>query len=277
MEDDMAWENTSTGFAKRAHTELLHRFRGNTTTDSHALLQTRHKEHLRIARACNNARLQELLQDFFQSLSHHFFRGLLHTSLQRWSHRLSHGFLGAAALQPCLVDAQLPADPSPKPILQRPWTLLRKASGKGRDARQHARGLALPEGSLEKALKALGDIRDDASHNHPVSFRIVILGDSRPLEPVVHEQVYWIAREALLNACRHSAATRVEAEIEYWERKLRVVVRDNGAGFDPDTLQTGQNHRGLTSMHDRAASIGAKIRVASRPGGGTEVEISLPL
>ena len=73
---------------------------------------------------------------------------------------------------------------------------------------------------------------------------IVIHGGTRTFVPAVQKQVYWIAREALLNALRHSAASRVEAEIEYLPRKLRVVVRDNGTRIDPKALRTGRDsHR----------------------------------
>ena len=108
--------------------------------------------------------------------------------------------------------------------------------------------------------------------------RIVIVGEGRPLVPVVQAEIYWIAREALLNALRHSTGSQVEAEIEYRPRKLRVVVRDNGTGIDPEALRTRRNsHWGLTGMQERATSIGAKVRVWSKRGEGTEVEISLPI
>ena len=108
--------------------------------------------------------------------------------------------------------------------------------------------------------------------------RVVILGETRPLATRVQEQIYWIAREALLNALRHSGARLVEAEIEYLPRKLRVVVRDNGSGIYPEALRKGRNsHWGVNGMQERAASIGAKVRVWSKLGEGTEVEISLPI
>jgi signal transduction histidine kinase len=152
---------------------------------------------------------------------------------------------------------------------------MRKGFDKGRGALQGVRVAALPEGSLEKAL---GDVCDDFSPRGRTRLRMVIVGETRHLVPAVHEHIYWIAREALLNALRHSAASRVEAEIEYLPRKLRVVVRDDGAGIDSKTLRTERKgQRGLTSMQERAASIGAKVRVWTKPGGGTEVEISLPL
>jgi signal transduction histidine kinase len=133
----------------------------------------------------------------------------------------------------------------------------------------------LPDGSLEKAL---GDIRDDFAPAGSSRLRIVIIGETRPLAPAVQDEIYWIAREALLNALRHSTGSRVEAEIEYLPRKLRVVVRDNGSGIDPEALRTGRrSHWGLKGMKERAASIGARVHIWSKLGEGTEVEISLPI
>jgi signal transduction histidine kinase len=187
---------------------------------------------------------------------------------------LLQGFL-TASMQLCVVDDWLPADSPAKPILRRALDLIRKGLDEGRGALLGLRPPALPDGSLEKAL---GDMRDDFAPGGPSRLRIVIVGETRSLVPAVQEEVYWIAREALLNALRHSTGTRVEAEIEYLPSKLRVVVRDNGTGIDPEALRTGRNsHWGLTGMQERAASIGAKVRVWSKQGEGTEVEISLPI
>jgi signal transduction histidine kinase len=242
-EGDMALENTPTAFAERIHNRLLRQDRGKTSRGWRALVQqARHKERLRIARELHDTLLQ--------------------------------GFL-SASMQLCLVDERLPADSPAKPILRRALDLIRKGLNEGRGALLGLRSPALPDGSLEKALC---DIRDDFAPGGRTRLCVVILGESRPLVPAVQEQIYWIAREALLNALRHSAASRVEAEIEYLPRKLRVVVRDDGTGIDPEALQTGRNsHWGLTGMQERAASIGAKVRIWSKRGGGTEVEISLPI
>lgn len=108
--------------------------------------------------------------------------------------------------------------------------------------------------------------------------RIVILGQTRPVEPAVLEQLYLIAREALLNALRHSQASKVEAEIEYLRRKLRVIVRDNGTGIDLQVSRSARNsHCALTGMRERAASIEANIQMWSKQKVGTEVEISVLL
>ncbi len=97
------------------------------------------------------------------------------------------------------------------------------------------------------------------------------------LHPLIRDQVYRIAREAVINAFRHSEAGRIEVEIKYAARSLRVMVRDNGCGVDPKVLRTGrEGHWGLSNMRERAEKIGAKFAVLSRAGAGTEVELSVP-
>jgi signal transduction histidine kinase len=238
----MTWENAPTESAEHAHEGILRQDGRKTSSSWRTLVwQARHKERLRIARELHDTLLQ--------------------------------GFLGAS-IQLCIADERLPADSPAKPILRRALDLIRKGLDEGSAALLGLRSPALPDGSLEKAL---GDVCDDFAPGGRIRLCIVTLGETRPLAPAVQGQIYWIAREALLNALRHSAASRVEAEIEYLPRKLRVVVRDDGTGIDPEALRTRRNsHWGLTGMQERAASIGAKVRVWSKRGEGTEVEISLP-
>jgi signal transduction histidine kinase len=104
------------------------------------------------------------------------------------------------------------------------------------------------------------------------------MGRPKPLDPAVLQQIYFITREALLNSLRHSQAKKIEVEIEYSPRKLRVVVRDNGTGIDPQLLHSGRkSHWGLTVMRERAANIGAHLRIWTKPNAGTELELSVPL
>jgi signal transduction histidine kinase len=74
---------------------------------------------------------------------------------------------------------------------------------------------------------------------------------------------------------RHSGAKSIEVEVEYLPKKLRVVVRDDGRGFDASALQSKRDlHWGLLGMQERAADIAAQLKIWSQPGAGTEVEIS---
>lgn len=177
--------------------------------------------------------------------------------------------------QLCLADERVPADWPAKPMLRRALDLVRRGLNEGRATLLGLRSPAFADGSLERALC---DVRNDfASNEHP-GFRIVIVGNTKSLQPEVRQQIFLIVREALLNAWRHSEASSVEVEIECLRRTLRVLVRDNGKGIDPRALQPGQYaHRGLTSIREKTASIGGEIRVWSKQGQGTDVEISVPI
>ena len=128
--------------------------------------------------------------------------------------------------------------------------------------------------NLEHALSV---VRDVFASFGGAQLRIFVKGQPRRLCSHAQEQIYLISREAMVNAVRHFEATQVEAEVEYLRSRLRVVIRDNGRGIDPDLVRSGKaNHWGLAEMLERAEAIGAKLRVWSKPGAGTEVEITVP-
>ena len=183
------------------------------------------------------------------------------------------GFLGASLQLDAAVE-QVPADSPSKPLLSRALRLIHRVLDEGRDAIHGLRSSRIASMTLEQALSR---IRDEFTPSSGVPFRIFVKGSPKPLKPVVQEQIYLIGREALVNALRHSKATSIEAEVEYLPRRLRVVVRDNGCGIDPQLVRPGRDaHWGLTGMRERAGSISAQLRIRSRPGAGTEVEISVP-
>ncbi|MCD6033252.1 MAG: histidine kinase [Thermomicrobiales bacterium] len=93
-----------------------------------------------------------------------------------------------------------------------------------------------------------------------------------PLTPEVRLAIYRIVQEALHNALRHAAADEAIVRFEVIDDVLRVTIRDNGAGFNPQHT-TRPTALGLLSMRERAAAIGAAFAVMSRPGDGTTVMI----
>jgi PAS domain S-box-containing protein len=98
----------------------------------------------------------------------------------------------------------------------------------------------------------------------------------RRLTPAARSHVLQIAREASWNALRHARASTIEIRAELRPDALDLTVRDDGRGFDPASPRAG-NGQGLANMADRAARIGARVRIESRPGHGTEVRLVVPL
>ncbi|MER5890277.1 histidine kinase [Streptomyces sp. NPDC001941] len=103
-----------------------------------------------------------------------------------------------------------------------------------------------------------------------------------PLVPhAVARQMLTIATEAMENSHRHAGATRVTAEAGIVDAVLRVSVLDNGRGLPPGTSLEElrrSGHFGLVGMVERAAGIGARIRIGrGRTASGTEVRLDLPV
>ena len=102
-------------------------------------------------------------------------------------------------------------------------------------------------------------------------------GSPRDLLPIVRDDIHLIAREALRNAFRHAQADHIEAEVTYGARELRVRIRDDGKGIDPQHVSQGRaRHWGLAGMRERAVQIGAQLDLWSEAGAGTEVELRIP-
>jgi len=136
-------------------------------------------------------------------------------------------------------------------------------------------------GSLRFLFSSLAQVisrlDNELSPNHHAWLRILVTGKPKALAPHVHQQLSLVAEEAVRNALRHSQSSIVEVELEYLPRKLRLVIRDNGSGVHPQVLSSRNPRTGLRTMNERAQSIGANLRIWSKPESGTEVEITIRL
>ena len=154
-----------------------------------------------------------------------------------------------------------------------------KAITEGRDAVQGLRASTVERNDLPVAIRTVGDeLATDASANPPPAFRVGVEGQPRDLHPILRDEIYKIAAEALRNAFRHAQAGLVEVEIRYDDDEFRLRVRDDGKGIDSEVLaaQGIEGHYGLRGMPERAALIGGSLTVWSEVGSGTEVELRLP-
>jgi ligand-binding sensor domain-containing protein/signal transduction histidine kinase len=154
-----------------------------------------------------------------------------------------------------------------------------KAITEGRDAVQGLRASTVERNDLALAINTLGDeLATAASAHPPPAFRVAVEGHARDLHPILRDEIYKIAAEALRNAFHHAQAGLVEVEIRYDVDEFRLRVRDDGKGIDSQVLATQgiEGHYGLRGMPERAAVIGGNLAVWSEVGAGTEVELRLP-
>ena len=168
----------------------------------------------------------------------------------------------------------VPADSPAKGSLRHVQELISRVIDEGRNA---VRGLRATPESGDNLEQAFAGIPAELGASQQVEFRVLVDGQSRPLHPIIRDEMYRIGREAAVNAFRHANGTRVEIEIEYSPHHVRMLVRDDGRGIDEQVLRAGRDgHWGLSGMRERAQRIGANLKVWSRVGAGTEVEVLVP-
>jgi signal transduction histidine kinase len=149
----------------------------------------------------------------------------------------------------------------------------------GRDAVQGLRASVVQTNDLARAINNLGEELSTHSRNEgSPAFRVTVEGESRELHPILRDEIYRIAAEALRNAFQHANAGQVEVEIRYDNRQFRLHVRDDGKGIDQTILSDHgrQGHYGLPGIRERAELIGGKLDIWSEIGAGTELELHVP-
>ena len=147
----------------------------------------------------------------------------------------------------------------------------------GRDAVHELRAAPLVDTDLTEALDTLASELASAQPGKP-NVAILVEGRSRLVNPIIRDEVYRLAREALRNAFQHSQGSKVECELTYSDAALRLRVRDDGRGIEPAVLEEGMKagHWGLPGMRERAERIGGTFTLWSATNKGTELEVSIP-
>ena len=146
---------------------------------------------------------------------------------------LLQGFL-SASMQLHVAAGRLPADSPAKSSLTKVQDLMTRVIEEGRNA---VRGLRSTGGVTDDLARAFSGMSDELNIGNDVEYRVVVEGRDRPLQPLIRDEIYRIGREAVVNAFRHSDASRVELALDYGSRELRLLVRDNGRGIDGDVLR----------------------------------------
>ena len=150
---------------------------------------------------------------------------------------------------------------------------LGRAVDEGRAALNSLRASTTETNDLVEALKRAAE---DPTKPGGMSVSVVAQGQSRALHPIVRDEIYRIAHEAIRNAYQHSGATRLDISVEYTPGELRLRIADNGTGIQPPLVDTGRPGRfGIPGMRERASRVGGNIVIASSESG-TRITLSVP-
>jgi signal transduction histidine kinase/streptogramin lyase len=185
---------------------------------------------------------------------------------------LLQGLMGAS-MQLAVANSQLSGNSAAKPLVERVAQLLRLMIEEGRNT---VRGLRIRRPEMDDLEKAISLIPKDMGVGSEIQLHVLVEGARRKFRPAIRNDVYWIARESIANAFRHSRGSLIEAVMKYSKDGFRMSVRDDGRGMDPVTLRSGrENHWGLTGIYERSRRIGANLNVSSAIGAGTEIELTI--
>jgi signal transduction histidine kinase len=175
---------------------------------------------------------------------------------------------------------ELPARPAEaRKTLESALDHAAQAITEGRDAVQGLRSSAVETNDLARAISSLGEeLAGDETNSQRVESFVDVEGTARDVHPILRDEIYRIAGEAMRNAFRHAQARRIEVTIWYGEPQFRLRVHDDGRGIAPEVLekQGRVGHWGLAGMRERAELIGGHLELRSRQGSGTQVELSIP-
>jgi signal transduction histidine kinase/ligand-binding sensor domain-containing protein len=156
----------------------------------------------------------------------------------------------------------------------------KKVLDESRNAIQGLRSELIQDGNLARLLAATSQelANVECAEDHPPIFDLIEEGDRKMLSMTNRSEICRMALEILRNAYRHAHAHRIEAEIRYGEQMLRIRIRDDGKGIDPEVLKEGgsSGHWGIRGVRERAEHIGAQVDFWSESGAGTEVQVGIP-
>lgn len=174
-------------------------------------------------------------------------------------------------------DALAQAVPPSQPHLRSRLAQLRhQVEDDIREARQSIWNLRSPRVEQQDLADNLRNAAQLAGASRHVAVTMTVDGTPVRGSAALEEQLLRIGREAVANVLRHAEATQVHLRLQYGGHRVTLTVSDDGKGFDPD-LSPGTDHFGLTTMRERAESVGGTLHLESAIGAGTTVTATVPL
>ncbi|MCC7371293.1 MAG: GAF domain-containing protein [Chloroflexi bacterium] len=221
-----------------------------------------------IAVAIENARLVERARELAASDERNRLAREIHDSLAQ--------SLIAVSMELDAVQQHAADDPSRVVgLIGHARDLAHRAVEEARHAIWRLRPAALERQSLTEALEAEARSLEQGGAVEQATF--TVQGEQRPLSLEIEAALFRIGQEALSNVRKHAHARRVRVALTYGERSVRLLIEDDGRGFDHRaSMPTQDGGFGLSGIEQRAALIGADVEVDSSPGWGTRVRVLAP-
>jgi signal transduction histidine kinase len=166
------------------------------------------------------------------------------------------------------------ATPAASAKLEDTAAILDRLLGQVRQISLNLRPSTLDDLGLVPALRSL---LDEQGRRASVTMRLTADNMPENLSLEIQTTCFRIAQEAITNAMRHAGATQIDVDLRCEDGKLRLLIHDNGAGFDVESVRAQTIGLGLIGITERAALIGGRARIISSPGKGTTTEVVLPL
>jgi ligand-binding sensor domain-containing protein/signal transduction histidine kinase len=188
---------------------------------------------------------------------------------------LAQGFVGISsqldAVAMCMPEEKTPA----RSYLDMARRMARHSLTEARRSVMDLRASALEGQDLAAAIESGARLWTAGSG---VELAVEVMGPGAKLPEEMEQHLLRIAQEAVTNALKHAAASRIEVKLHLEARRIHLRIGDNGRGFDQqDVFSSRAGHFGVIGMRERAERLGGELRLASNPGEGTEVEVTVPL
>ena len=168
------------------------------------------------------------------------------------------------------IAVQIPRE---HPLASKMEAALDRAEQFVKEGRDSTRDLHFPNSDLADSLRSLnGEQRPGET-----GYSVEVTGRERELQFLVLDEVFKIAREAVVNAFHHASATHVWVSLSYHRNSLDLRIVDDGRGIWTDNTQEGgREDLGIAAMKDRAVKLKSSLQILNRAPTGTEVRLSVP-
>jgi signal transduction histidine kinase len=146
------------------------------------------------------------------------------------------------------------------------------------EARRYVWELRSPTLENNDLPTALAETARRLTNETAIQAQVEVNGTFRPLAQLVEDNLLRIGQEAMINAVKHAQAQRIFVNLVFDARRVQLIVRDDGRGFDNQVAGNGRaGHFGLIGMQERAEQIGGTLSIHSSEGSGTEIVADVPI